>query len=455
MIKWLKKLFIGLLIGLPILLLNFSSAYSNTFYPDIPWTISDWKWNIFTLRNNVNFTLNTTNWLISTYWGWTYPRLTNLFRTENWLYAVISCVGGYDCANINTSIKTQWYVKQAKICNYNVTTTCSSNDSNIQLDSFYNDSTYSSPDFMTLSDTQWNNSNIYYCFKYESINKQVCLIISDWFATTWSSLWITYNPLPSELWWSNDQISQYFTNSIFTPSTPSFIIPEHEREPWKYTNWEILEGYEAMGLNEWFCYWGFLIDDIFPNGWVPSSFTGFIWWSWANIIDIYNTYASAYGNDPQAFLRSFFSAYDSEYRSNFYGYPKALWWFFYQWDNVDLSVVWFNSFNSDFSILDTWEYCNLKRSNNLSDLYTWSSRRARQSYNRKDNVNNSWAFIFSWNNGYFSWSLTWFSTPKDFYTSLMAVFQWGLKDLENKAPLLPNYIMIFMFAIILVRMLSH
>ena len=451
MIKWLKKLFIGLLIGLPILLLNFSSAFTNTFYPDTPATISDWKWNIFTLRNNVNFTLNTINWLFSSYWGGGGPRLNNLFWTDNWLYGIVSL-------SDHTTIKKQWYIKTVRICTIWSHTEfyCNPTLTPVSIENFYSGTWYNSPDYMKVQDNQWNNTSVVYCFFYESLNKEVCIWLSETETFSWSSLWITYNPSPSDIGTANDQISQYLSNSTFTPpSTPSFVIPEHEREPWKYTNWEIIEGYEAMGLNEGFCHWGFLIDDIFPIGWVPSNFTWYIWWSWANIIDIYNMYASAYGNDPQAFLRSFFGAYDSQYWGNFYGYPKALWWFFYQWDNVDLSVVWFNSFNSDFSILDTWEYCNLKRSNNLSDQYTWSSRRARQSYNRKDNVNNSWAFVFSWNNGYFSWSLTWFTTPEDFYSSLMAVFQWGLKDIENKAPLLPNYIMIFMFALILIRMLSH
>ena len=500
MIKWLKKLYIGLLIGLPILLVNISNAYTNTFYPNVPGTISDWKGNIFTLRNNVNFTLNTTDWLISTYGGWTYPRLTNLFRTENWLYAVISCQGGYDCSNINTSIKTQWYVKQAKLCNYNATTSCNSNDTNLVLSSFYTDSTYSSPDFMTLSDTQWNNSNVYYCFKYESLNKQVCLIISDWFSTTWSSLGITYNPWPSQLGTSDDQISQYMTSSPFTPSTPSTpVYDDYITTP--ISSWDIVDYFEensfynfnrdmcyvwttdlSSNYESWIVYyqgsgynlfqlysqfyWNtYKLSDLatFMNAWYVNFDTFFFWnnrysnwdvryvlrynWIWNLVIDR-NNLTNPFLNNKAVYYFMGSTACDntSYYSCTEFAEELAMYCYNELWIN-DSRITYNPNKNIQENVVN---YTNNKKVGSWTNL-GWV-------------FNNSWwvstidSASFHWTAfDYFTWD-EWVSDFQSFFDKSFNKFKvsfWDITQSDLWLGVLPNYLVMFLLALILFRFISH
>lgn len=272
------------LIGWLILLPNFSSALDQNFYPNTPATILDWQNNDLELKNWVNFILNDNYRLISVMSAWTYPRLKNVFWTENWLYFIDSCQGGYSCQNINTSIKVQWYIQNYYECDldWNV---CDTNSPTYSSEQFFTNNSYSNPDYMLLSDTLRDESALYVCFAYSSLNKMICFM---WYEHAWNlnnSIWFTYNPLPSQLLQSEDQISSYFTNSPFISSDiPNYFIT------WSVNSAQNLyDSYRSLWYRDVMCYWWFWVDDLLLT-W-SLNFRDMQVWSGATIFQLHSAFS--------------------------------------------------------------------------------------------------------------------------------------------------------------------
>lgn len=266
-------------------------------------------------------------------------------------------------------------------------------------------------------------------------------------------LWLTSSSNIWDIVWQNlNGISPVVLKNIL----PSTDVPNWSNSSWDLTNWDIIEWYNIMWLTDEFCYWGFDINNIFQSWELPENFTWYRRGGGANILDIWDIYSWAYWNDPVSFIRSFYVAYENNNYASFYWYPKAVYGFFNQYFMVSNDWLGFwGSTLATFTPMSIWEYCNLRFKSDPNAKYNWNSWDPQFAYNNKNLWSNEWKFNFSWNNGFFSWSLSWFENPTDFFGSLNAIFQWWLGDIWYRAPLLPSYILVFLFAIILIRMLSH
>ena len=454
MIKWLRSCIVWL-IGWLILLPSFSSAYdllSNNSM--IEATIPDTAviWNFVYVFNS--------NWNIATdnYWQFLYWESKDSGNTYDYVYWRINWQL-YFAGLYNNSVQKQGYIQKFSMCDNPVNSS--------QCISF----TLTGSDFyfMDLNITKiivWNNGwrwlqTQYWndpfrlCFYDSKSAKYYCVQNAIW------TNWYVDTPLSNSLWFTNtDSIKNFgsWWSSPFVPTTNNYVVPDYEfNEDDNFTNQQIIEGYNHMGLTDEFCYWGFAINNIFQNWQVPSEFTWYRRGGGASIFDIWNIYSWAYNNNYTSFLGTFYLAYTNNNYSEFYGYPKSLYGFVDQWGSV--SSKWLSFIEAtapQFTLVDIWQYCDIKFHKNPNDQYTWNRRDPKRNYYRSWQVDLGGYFNFSWNNNYFSWSLSGFDTPKDFFASLNAIFQWGLKWLSsNHDPLIPSYILVFMFAIILIRMLSH
>lgn len=439
--KCLKGLCILWLILLPI---SFTSGWS------VPWIWLYWNSTIV-VSDNLDFTTTwqwstTFNWFYAEYHWYSNPANFDAYWLgwKDWKLYIVS-----RWKNGQMNYQNQWFLDS--VCNTTLTWSCS--NYNTDVSEFYNALKKWFTE-MSVSRTNWFYYALNVCFNNSTT--KYCLWLSP---RTKSSSY----PATSSLSWSLGLTISSLSSTVFQDlswwNSPYEVwiaeVPDYTRGSNTFTNQDIIDWYNAMWLTDWFCYWWFPISNIFENWQVPQEFTWYIWWSWANILDIWDQYKTAFNNDHIAFLRSFYVAFENDNYSSFYGYPKALYWFFNQYFAVNLNGRGFWAYNSDFTITNIWEYCNLKNAD-PSAVYTWDTRKAKFSYRNKDVLNNEWRFNFSWNNSLFSWSLSWFNDPSDFFASLNAVFQWWLRDLwTTRQPLLPSYIIIFMFAIILIRIISH
>lgn len=277
----LKSVLLGLLFSL-VLIPSFSSAFENTFYPYVPVQINDWQSNTLQLTDNVNFLLNDSYKVISVYWWWEYPRLKNVFWNWTWLYFIDSCAGGYSCSNINTSIMKQWFIQKYYECTLNDSICNVSNTPLKDVSEFIWNSNYSSPDYMFISDTRWNNSSLFVCFKYSSLNTQICFQFDETSNYYSNSLWFTYNPKPSQYWDSNNQIVEYFSNSPFSSSSQPI--------QYYYSTWSCPSVWQLKAwsnLSPAVCYWGYGSNVMY---WDQVAFQ---WWTWMNIFEIYLDYLNS------------------------------------------------------------------------------------------------------------------------------------------------------------------
>lgn len=467
--KWLR-FYILLLIGLLGFIPNFSNAELNLNYS--PFTLNN-NWvssQYIEISNDLNFI---TTDLENTVENILYIR-TNV--SSNWTHPVVFAFGwkdwrlywfynfymnqSFDWISSKTTVQWQWFLDYYALCSnwpcWTFTFTPEFINNFIKNNNFiwlavenwasvwqsYNWILWPiaySKTFCFISD---NQDSPYLCFAY-------------WRSSQWKSYYsnsLNYNVSD----W-NDILSWegFFDPSPFKNSWSS--IPDYEFNEYDdFTNQQIIDGYNAMGLTDEFCYWWFGINDIFPVNWVPSEFTWYRRGGGASIFDIWSIYSWSYNNDYKSFLWTFYLAYNNQNYSEFYFKPKALYGFFNQWFSVSSQWLWFIEATAPtFTFVDIWEYCDIKFYKNPNSLYTWSRRDPKFRYYSSWQVNLWGYFNFSWNNQFFSWSLSWFNTPRDFFASLNAIFQWWFRDIWNHDPLLPEYILIFLFAIILIRMISH
>lgn len=439
----LKSFFILWLTLLPIC---FSSAVDQNFYPNLPATLLDWQNNDLELKPWVNFLFNDSYKYISVYgWG-PYPRLKSVFWTNDGLYFLRSCAWWYSCENINTSIEIQWYVQNVLKCSIS-DVDCATSPTSFNISEFISNSNYSNPDYMIVHDNQWNNTTLSLCFVYNSLDIQICVPF-DWISLD-DSIWFTFNPLPSQLWQSEDQISSYFTNSPFIWGSTS-PLPDYSIWTWRQLrNYEVLMWFEYMWLSKEYCYWWFDLDNIFLPTEIFEDFQGYSFWIGASIFDLHNVYS--WGLTMKPFLGSYYQSFLNAQLSNFHNKSKALLMLFQQYQSAN--DRWWGSFNLN----DLWDYCDLYfylRDNNREndwDIYTWHNQNAEISYQLNRKIPEG-GFINTWvlNN----W--TWFSTPDEFFWRLTSLFQSNIDWVNDTfPPIIPSYIVAFMLAIILIRIISH
>ena len=442
----IKKRIIFLLLTLWVLVPSFSSAVNVR--NDL-WDYEDLWSNNCTINSNYSFDCSeSNNVIIWTDVSW-YKSSSSYFWTTSWLAIYIYNQNQQDF---------QWYISSFLFCweNSNPLQSCNSKH-NITYEEFltYKDS-HDLKAWMWYSNSStpgWAGPAFIYDNSYIFISPN--LRTSDW-VVSWN-WWVEFYDFWLVWYWLQaNWASVPVINYPFPTPFPDTEVPNYSTDLEELTNWNILSWYNVMWLTDEFCFWWFAIDDIFQSWEIPSQFVWYRWGSGMNILDFWDIYSWAYNNDPVSFMRTFYVAYENDNYSAFYWYSKGLYWFFNQYFLVSNEWLGFRgSALATFTPMSIWEYCNLRFKWDPSATYTWNNRDAQFAWRNRDLWSNEWKFNFSWNNGFFSWSLSWFDNPSDFFGSLNAIFQWWLGDIWYKAPLLPSYILIFLFAIILVRMLSH
>lgn len=384
MIKWgwFLKSFVLWLFTLLISCFTFwVSSFVNAeqiFTLNWEYVIADWlNSNTFSLKQNFNFLINNAYKVFSVYWGDMYPRLWNVFRTEDWLYYIDSCAWGYSCQDINTSIKDQWYFQY--YCSTTYQGTCY--DDNIPTSSLYNNNNLKNPSAMRLV-FHWQSLML--CFDYDSTLGSICFYKNDAHPSFYNSLNITYNPFPNEIGPYN--IYPYITNSKFwAPIYWGWDFWNVWNVTWSYSSytWYVwgsvfqcnqqmaLDYYRQNGFTDTLCYsdfqeldwmdwgsWGLNYDDI----WLFTA--NLRWWgrTWENM-----TESKWFG-----FWRYAYKTYKMwvhTYSELFDNIPNALPWYFSK-----LYLVW-----NDVPTDEILEYCEMSVFNNQnlsSKEYTWVNKSA-------------------------------------------------------------------------------
>lgn len=278
-------------------------------------------------------------------------------------------------------------------------------------------------------------------------------------------------------WWNIEWWSSVWENTIITWNLMYNSC----------TKWYILNQLEWI-LHEWFCYaWTY-------NTWlIDNSFTWntYVYWYWMTYRDMYKLSKS---NWP------YYNSYNDWYLSHFDSIKRYKLWqvsvnpfiwepivvysYFnnlysnYWIDISDLSSKEFSSYwvlnycnlyfsESDLSSEYTWQYfqylCNsLSNSDWSINLTTWAVWDPEESIEvlppwfDLSNNSSSWVVVgVDW-----SWTLSWETNRNfewktfinDFYQKLQSRFQ---KPVNNLVWIVPWYILVFMFALILFRFLSH
>lgn len=278
---------------------SFGFMFADYFYQTFPVNqltqVQDTQHDYFQFNTNVNFLYgSSSNKVFSFYGSGLYPSLWNLFRANNWnnkeLYVMSSCEGWYDCQNIHTSIKLQWFVKNFCLTWY--LDICESNNLDIWL--FYNGSDYANPTSMTvygwyLTSPGSTNRNWQYfgvCFNYQSFEKSACIRFDRAYSNNnvQNSLNFAYNPfwndIPSDIQW-------YITTSPFNYSpSPNVTNP---RVVYNNTTHQDIIDYFEQNNNYWFepsiCYvW---TNDLTSPYW--TSWLSFTLWEGKTIFQLYES----------------------------------------------------------------------------------------------------------------------------------------------------------------------
>lgn len=459
MIKCLKRLCISLLIGLPILFVNFSSA---TRSPHTIWAYfgSDYQvsvlvdWNLNTVHDNWQKYIFAPRGDLIFYWDInSKPNLIPPYCYSNRYWWELLYY--YECDEIPD-------------INFTNMDNCGSPQS---IDTAYLGDFMSSIDLndnWAFQINEWLNVQYAFdiCFSSKHYSKSLCFWVQSaaynmwcdifqrdftsiyWYvqipAFSWeqySNLTYTYDTIPDSVIW----FAPWRSN---VPNIPTYDI-------WSdtYTNWDIIAWYEYLWLDVGYCYWGFDIDNIFLPTETIDDFTWYQFGYGATVFDLYNLYSGAYST-PKTFFAQMSQAYSNGQINRFKNEPKALIMFVQQFMSAKSRGrvnVWF---------YDLRDYCNLKFNANPDDEYTWHNETWKRGadQNKTDNQN-KWWFNFTWNNALnlvvWSWG-TGFSNPAQFFWNITQLFQnWVWVVETNYSWLIPTYILMFMFALILIRIIKH
>lgn len=474
MIKWLlKSVFILWLILLPI---SFSSAWFTRQF-DLLTTVKTVWGNSTVYSTNSYFRINSNNWTLYTSYLWTSKpvfytyygdssskRFWLFYWDNNWLPYIYSYA-----KNGSWELNLQWNFTKYSLCNYisSVPTdsawdswpsSCTTYDIWDSFNSFLVDffSSIVPSDKYYYRTNYWVSSNSYVesqfniCFSNSSLEQSLCFT-ANWRA--WPNIWnFTNTQLVNSVWYLSTLDFASLNIWEYKPwwNWGSFPLPDYSVWSWRQLrNYEVLMWFEYMWLSKEYCYWWFDIDNIFLASEQFSDFSGYSFWNGASIFDLYNSYW--WGLSMKPFLSTYYQSFLNSQLSNFHNKSKALLMFFQQYQSAN-DREW-----GSFKLNDLMDYCdlyfNLKNNNreNDWDIYTWNSQNAINSYqlNRKipeGGFTNTWV-LFNW---------TWFSSADEFFWRLTNLFQSSVNWVEGTfPPMIPSYIVAFMLAIILIRIISH
>lgn len=146
------------------------------------------------------------------------------------------------------------------------------------------------------------------------------------------------------------------------------------------------------------------------------------------------------------------SAYLNKQFNRFYTEPKALFMIVHQYysmyDRGQINFQWF----------DVWDFCDLtyklyKWDIQLTDEYTWWNSTCTNWYNSKKINKSQWSFQLSGFINSWSWEV---SSADEFFWRLTNLMNENISRFEWEFdPIIPSYIIVFMLAIILIRLISH
>lgn len=457
MIKWLKKLFIGLLIWLPILSVSFTNAYdkpgnytvssvgSLVWNPYQVWVFS--KWNV-----------------ITEYW-WVRrfvfaPASNVLFFWDNNQLPRLIIPKTYSCL-------TNWVFRYYRKCSEIVDWVAFNEDSCGSFELL--DQNYLS-DFMRNVDSNTDNYAYYYregsqgansiivCFSSHKKWESVCfwIVNSTYYSRcfqpnpadnpypsnmfTWGSLEYTFDSLPESYIWK----SPAWTYTSIEDSDYEVISST-------LTNYDVLVWCEKAWLSTAYCKWWYDVSVLFPDSWFPSL-ANYVRWQWVDILTMYNMYSWTY-NSPNMFMSAiahWYNIYDYDW---FRWKPLALYMF---------AVQYFpNKDDLQFSFMDIYNYCKLFDDVDKwleNNIYTDSWLTVCKNQARLDKLNNFGNWITSDWSGALSifWNWTWFTDPEEFFWKIYSFFNTNLiYDWESFPWVLPPVIYFFLIAIIFIRIISR
>lgn len=411
------------------------------------WNLTDWFKKVFiddptVISNNTYLFDSNLNFITDNYPVYYH----NTWGTSNWRFFAWKdwWLYFYSRKN-NNSLSSQWFVNA--FCVDSVIENCINGTFNKSLDDVLSNIWSLSYVYIGTNTSDFSYAadyaNSYLCF-YDSENYYCAACSTEygciwWY--TWLNLWI--NVISLEDFWSLS-----WDSSPLFKNNPTYDIWQD-----KYTYWQIVEWYEACGLDFWYCYWWFPIDDIFEPNQSIEDFTWYKFWYGANIRYLYSLYSDTY--TPKEFFNQMIQAYNNWQINRFKTEPKALIMFVQQyvsWKSRGLLNVWF---------YDLWDYCNIKLwYNDLSAEYTWHNQTPKACYNfKKTNEKDTWWFQFTWDNAFVSIVGTWWSWNRnawEFFWNIWSMFQNWIGTINtNYTWIIPAYILFFMFALILLRIITH
>ena len=504
MIKWLKKLCILWLIGLPILLGNFSNAFTwgivNNFYNSaydssiqlavLPWgvVVSDnWEFNknvfapiydfLFFWSPDSNPTIITPSYYDSHYW-WEL------------LYY-------YFCDPITN--------------NFSNLSNCSSPES-INFSYMWSFlSSLSSTDRFVYELRQWSNVMYWFdlCFSSSSESKSMCFWIQASSYNGWHDLfqsdrnnmyWYDQSKFPFS-WSANNVLtynlwtipSLFIWNPPYTFTNPSFPISS-----WSVMSWivydsinrnDIINYFEdKFNFDEYMCYvWTTDLDSLYEDR-IPYD-----QWSWYTIFD---TFSKLYNkttfdlSDISSFYWVWIDNFDNWFQwwdhSVIYNYNELpTYWsnltnpflnnkavYFFIWSSF--RTYWYNRYNYDSHQI--WEallyYCYNKLDNYSNDWSTYNINENVWSHFNLDILNNKRhqnSSYYSWESEIVAQSREWtpveyfsswsnYTNARDFFNANFNKFKEVLRPLspwDLGFWYVPWYIILFMLALILFRFLWH
>lgn len=464
--KLLKQLFIISLISCFGLLANsFVNAFEsvpiwqNTTPPNdtilsisvLPyWSfVSNFLWSWKPVLAFINKALNTTKGQY-VYFMWIDWKL---YFYSSYLYS----------STTTTTWNRQWFVSLYRICDYIwESTTSLSNCTQFNYDEqIVNDflDTVKLWDYYTV---WWKiNSTYYYyawfCASSSVYNKSICF----WWEN-WTYFWLTWSiDIPSQTNFSD--LAWYDSQSPAVPITPSnpwgqvWTPWTWSRLSWRlvinswYTNSDMINWFECVGLQPALCYWWFDIDNIFDPSEQYEDFTWYRAGQGATIFEIYNLYSWNF-TSLQQFLNTVLTRYQNWQINSFKTEPKALLMLWAQ-----MNTAWFKT-----SYIAN--YCNLLLNENNNNIYTWNSvddlrvqsciRSQKIWDSLREWVQDIWFQTTTW------WVFSWWDIdfdPDTFFSNIMDTIDRNLNQNLSwwAVGLLPWYIVVIFLGLVFIRLITH
>lgn len=404
----------------PTTLWNYTFQFDNVW--NLSTTLNGDQWNfIFYALNNSPYTL----W--HSYWWY------------NWKLYYYS-KSSYD------NSRTQWFIN--KWCVWNSYEYCRNWNYNYDLqyviDNIWN---ISKVLYGTISLTWWS-------IWWGNFNSYVCFYDWTYYCASCNHTNSSSSPCLSWLTWNSLDINETtisWLKTINWSRSPFQFIPN----PWRpidswyaITNSWVIIAFDNMWYNKAICY-----------GWVSAwtwseSYRTLIPWTWYNLFELYNMY-----NPYNLSLRDWYNYYRDWYYDN----PTVSFtWsvFVIDW-TFRMPLFWLFAFSDKFVSLfptdDILEYCDVLLNKDPNAYYTWDYKDEVLWF-----VIRSWKYSLSWSSWQkYNWPLSMLSgsdremSYRDFFKSVSNNFANSFGDIPlNIVGVVPKYILMFMFALIFIRMIS-